>query len=123
MKSRFFLHGTGLFVALSAGVALAQTGGDYELTWSTIDGGGETFSTGGDYELGGTIGQPDAGEMTGGPPEADYALTGGFWFGADSTTPPPASVPTTSHSGMALTLLLVLTAGALVIRRSVPARA
>ncbi|MCX7841184.1 MAG: hypothetical protein N2559_17235 [Anaerolineae bacterium] len=53
----------------------AQSGGTYELTWSTIDGGGATFSTGGTYELGGTIGQPDAGTQSGGT----YVLSGGFW--------------------------------------------
>ena len=50
--------------------------GDYEITWSSIDGGGGR-STGGDYALVGTIGQPDAGEMAGG----DYELSGGFWPG------------------------------------------
>ena len=43
---------------------LAQTVGDYEISWSTIDGGGGQ-STVGDYALVGTIGQPDAGEMAG----------------------------------------------------------
>jgi hypothetical protein len=57
--------------------ALAQSGGDYELTWSTVDGGGCMFSTGGGYSLGGTVGQPDAGLLTGG----DYNLGGGFWAG------------------------------------------
>ena len=33
------------------------------------------FSSGGDFELGGSIGQPDAGVMTGG----DFELVGGFW--------------------------------------------
>ena len=47
---------------------------DYEISWSTIDGGGGR-STGGDYALVGTIGQPDAGQMSGG----DYRLSGGFW--------------------------------------------
>ena len=67
------------FVALhqTQDVALAQSGGDYDLTWNTVDGGGATFSTGGDYSLGGTIGQPDAGLLTGG----DYTLAGGFWGG------------------------------------------
>ena len=37
-----------LLVLLPA-LALAQTGGGYDLTWSTIDGGGYTFSTGGSY--------------------------------------------------------------------------
>ena len=58
-------------------LALAQTGGPYDLSWSTIDGGGHTFSTGGDYSLGGTIGQPDPGLLTGG----EYTLGGGFWGG------------------------------------------
>jgi len=48
--------------------------GDYEISWSTIDGGGGR-STGGDYAVVGTIGQADAGEMSGG----DYQLSGGFW--------------------------------------------
>jgi hypothetical protein len=59
------------------GTALAQSGGPYDLTWSTIDAGGHTFSRGGDYTLGGTIGQPDAGLLTGG----DFTLGGGFWAG------------------------------------------
>ena len=46
-----------------------------ELTRSTIDGGGVMFSKGGDLELSGTIGQPDAGVLTGGA----FELTGGFW--------------------------------------------
>lgn len=67
------------FVALrqTQGIILAQTGGGYDLTWNTIDGGGYTFSQGGGYSLGGTIGQPDAGAMGGG----DYTLSGGFWGG------------------------------------------
>jgi hypothetical protein len=55
---------------------LAQTGGDYELTWSTIDGGGG-ISSGGPYELLVTIGQPDAAAVSGG----DYELLGGFLTG------------------------------------------
>ncbi len=46
----------------------------YAIDWFTIDGGGGT-STGGVYSVSGTIGQPDAGRMTG----ASYALDGGFW--------------------------------------------
>ena len=65
-----------LMMAIVAAVpvsVLAMTGGDYEISWSTIDGGGGR-STGGDYALVGTIGQPDAGDMAGG----DYELSGGF---------------------------------------------
>ena len=51
----------------------------------TIDGGGGA-SGGGDFTLNGTIGQPDAGTMSGG----NYSLAGGFW-GAIQT---PPSIPT-----------------------------
>jgi hypothetical protein len=57
-----------------ATLASAQTGGEFELTWSTIDAGGGT-SSGGEFVLDGTIGQPDAGELSGG----EFALSGGFW--------------------------------------------
>jgi hypothetical protein len=69
-----------LLLALATALVLpvlAQTGGGYDLTWSTVDGGGATFSEGGGYKLGGTIGQPDAGAMA----DGDYALSGGFWGG------------------------------------------
>lgn len=56
--------------------ASGQTGGSYELSWSTVDGGGG-ISSGGDFILRGTIGQPDAGVMGGGK----YELLGGFWPG------------------------------------------
>ena len=66
---------TALLLAQRA--AAGQTGGGYDLTWNSIDGGGATFSTGGGYSLGGTIGQADAGAASGGA----YALSGGFWAG------------------------------------------
>ncbi len=65
-----------LLLAIAAGVS-AQSGGGYDLTWSTVDGGGYTFSTGGGYSLGGIVGQADAGALTGG----GYTLAGGFWGG------------------------------------------
>ena len=46
--------------------------------FSAQDAGGYTFSAGGAYSLGGTIGQADAGVMSGGT----YTLVGGFWGGA-----------------------------------------
>ena len=72
--------GASIFVAMCLALLLpgslfAQSGGDYDLSWSTIDGGGGMWSTGGTYSFGGTIGQPDAGKMSGGA----YALAGGFW--------------------------------------------
>ena len=66
-----------LLMALVAGAGPP----DFEITPSTIDGGGVMRSTGDDFELSGTIGQPDAGTMTG----DDYELSGGFWFGLAPT--------------------------------------
>ena len=65
-----------LVVALGLISAAALTD-DFELDWFTIDGGGDMWTTGGDFELSGTIGQPDAGVMSGG----EFELVGGFWAG------------------------------------------
>ena len=55
--------------------AVAQSGGPCELTWDTLDSSGS--ATGGPYALDATVGQPEAGEISGG----DYTLGGGFWGG------------------------------------------
>jgi hypothetical protein len=65
-------------LVVSVSVVLAQIGGGYDLTWSTLDNGGTTSSSGGSYALNGTIGQADAGTQSGGA----YTLVGGFWGGA-----------------------------------------
>lgn len=57
----------------------------YSVDWHTIDGGGGT-SAGGGFMLAGTVGQPDAGEMSGG----NYVLVGGFWGGGATSTGEPA---------------------------------
>jgi hypothetical protein len=71
-----------LLVALACllvvSAVLAATSDDYDLSWWTVDGGGQTFSSDGRYSLGGTAGQPDAGVLKGG----GYTLAGGFWGGA-----------------------------------------
>ncbi len=64
---------------LMVSIVVAQSGGGYDLSWSTIDGGGGS-SSGGGYSLAGTIGQADAGTLGGG----GYTLNGGFWSGAVS---------------------------------------
>ena len=64
------LFGLAAAFALAASVS-AQ---NYSIDWFTIDGGGGT-STGGVYSVSGTIGQPDAGALSGG----SYTLVGGFW--------------------------------------------
>lgn len=67
--STFF---TIITLALVSSIAYAQSGSEM-LSWTVDSGGGDM--TGGAYLLRGTIGQPDAGVMTGG----DYTLIGGFW--------------------------------------------
>ena len=81
MNRKIFLIAFALLLLIalttsqSISSASAQSGGGYDLTWNSIDGGGGMFSTGGNYSLGGTIGQADAGTMSGG----NYSLIGGFW--------------------------------------------
>ncbi|MCB0242072.1 MAG: hypothetical protein KDI12_01600, partial [Anaerolineae bacterium] len=82
-RLRIFL--APLLVFAFAAVALAQSGGGYDLTWNTSDSGGGV-SSGSGYALQGTVGQPDAGNLTG----SGYTLRGGFW-GNDQTA---GQVPT-----------------------------
>ena len=67
-------------IGLGAAIAMLGATGilanDYALDWWTVDNGGQMFSTGGGFELAGTIGQPDAGAISGG----EFELSGGFWF-------------------------------------------
>lgn len=79
MKKHTRFHwSAGLLVCvlllLASGLAYAST--DPAIPWWTADGGGGTSSAG-NYSLSGTIGQADAGAMTGG----NYRLAGGFWGG------------------------------------------
>jgi hypothetical protein len=64
---------------LLASPVLAQSGEGYDLTWSTVDGGGGTLTTGGVYSVIGTIGQPEAGLVSGG----DFTVGGGFLPGGE----------------------------------------
>jgi len=65
-----------LGLLLSGAILWAQTGGEFDLSWSTVDGGGGT-AEGGAFVVQGTVGQADAGAMSGGA----YELQGGFWNG------------------------------------------
>jgi hypothetical protein len=77
MKIKVILVGVVLvaLLFLAGGLAYAEVTG-YQLSWWTVDGGGGT-SNSSTYDLSGTIGQPDAGRMSGG----GYVLAGGFWGG------------------------------------------
>ncbi len=66
----------------------------YSIDWFTIDGGGGA-STGGVYAVSGTIGQPDAGTMSGG----NYTLQGGFWGVAVAIQTEGAPLLTITKSG------------------------
>ena len=73
-RSGYQVARSGYQVARS-GYQVARSG--YDLSWWTVDGGGQTFSVGGNYSLAGTIGQADAGQLTG----EGYRLGGGFAIG------------------------------------------
>ncbi len=65
---------------LSAASLSLEAHAQLAVSWSTIDGGGQS-SAGGIYAVTGTIGQPDAGTLAGG----GRVCLGGFW-GSDTTT-------------------------------------
>ncbi len=71
------LAGAAITLAAFLSLAPPATAQVFDLSWYTIDGGGEMFTAGGNFELSGTNGQPDAGRMRGG----DFELLGGFWPG------------------------------------------
>lgn len=73
----------GLALALSWTFAAPLVAQNVAIDWSTTDGGGGD-STGGAYTIHSTIGQSDAGTLSGG----NYVIEGGFWSGAFSATPP-----------------------------------
>ena len=79
MKTLLISAAAVLLLALNLN---AQT---YSIDWFKVAGGGGT-STGGVFTVSGTIGQHDAGSMTGG----QYALTGGFW-GIVGVVPTPGA--------------------------------
>jgi hypothetical protein len=63
-----------IILSLLAGSAACLASDPYRIDWFKIASGGGA-SAGGAYSVSGTIGQPDAGAMSGGP----FTLTGGFW--------------------------------------------
>lgn len=91
---RFVLAAAAILALLAAPTAwvYAQVGGNFDLSWSTIDGGGGT-STGSTFNLKDTIGQPDAGAQSGG----SFSIEGGFWSsGPSMPTNTPTNTPTST---------------------------
>jgi hypothetical protein len=77
MKRRYvykLLIAACIICFVAGGVALAQSGGVFELRSATVDGGGGS-SAGGAFILSGTAGQADAGTLSGG----DFTIHAGFW--------------------------------------------
>lgn len=67
-----------MFVAVTtSGMVYAQSGGSFDLSWWTVDGGGGTVG-GGTYVLMSTAGQPDAGPALS-DASGRFTLLGGFW--------------------------------------------
>ena len=62
-------------ILITLALAAVAVGDSFDVQRSTSDGGGVMFSTAGDFELSGTIGQPDAGALSGGV----FMVSGGFW--------------------------------------------
>lgn len=65
----------------SASLALAQSGGGYDLHWNVPAAGGGAMSGANGYTLNGTVAQADAspaGALNG---ANGYAMQGGFWAG------------------------------------------
>ena len=63
-------------IAAATAVLAQSSGGDFELTRTTIDAGGGT-ATGPDFEVVGTIAQPEANaRLSAG---GEFLLAGGFW--------------------------------------------
>jgi hypothetical protein len=85
-RALWLAHCALLLVATAAALSMparAQSGGSFDLTRNTVVGGGVMGSKGGDYTLSGTVGQADAGALTG----DGYALAGGFWGGGSASSP------------------------------------
>ena len=91
MKITLWLTGIVWFVLAGEGTSRAQ---NFSIDWYKISGGGAT-STGGVYRVTGTIGQPEAGAVSGGR----YSLDGGFWGVALAVQTPGAPLLTAVRSG------------------------
>ena len=104
-----------LFTCLTAVFVAARVchGQQFQIDWSSIDGGGGT-STGGVYSVSGTIGQPDAGKLSGG----NFTLAGGFWGGVSGASPAGAPTLAIQASGGFATISWSPTAPGYVLQSS-----
>jgi hypothetical protein len=84
---RFLALTVLLTLCLFTGGVLAQSN-SYNLTWSTIDGGGALTRIGEGYTVSSSIGQPDAGVLA----SDQYSIVGGFWAQGSVNPLPQARV-------------------------------
>lgn len=87
MRTRFLL------LILSGGLSTALAA-DWQINWWTLDGGGGTSTNAGGLSLSGTVGQPDAGVMTGGT----LRLVGGLWGFKQGATVTCPCIPTKTET-------------------------
>jgi hypothetical protein len=74
-------------ITVAAFTLVCNLQAQHALDWFKIAGGGGTVSGNG-YSLSGTVGQPDAGSLSGG----NFSFTGGFWSIVESSGAPPLSI-------------------------------
>jgi hypothetical protein len=81
MKPKMYLMALLVIAALilAAGSVSAGPTASYDIPWWTVEGGGGDSSAG-QYTLSGTVGQMDAGVLSG----TGYRLSGGYWEGAQT---------------------------------------
>lgn len=99
----------GAAALLSAGVVQAQ----YNIDWWSIDGGGGR-STGGVFSVTGTIGQADAGLLSGGT----YTLQGGFWGVVAAIQTPGAPTLSITQANALVTVSWPIPADGWVLERT-----
>ena len=80
IKKHAFQAGCVLVLLGLLSAAVAQQGGVYEITKSTLNSSGGGKSSAGTYEVQGTIAQLDASEELSG---GSFSVTGGFWPGSN----------------------------------------
>jgi hypothetical protein len=98
-KARWTMLALQSLLGLATLDVAAQT--NFAIDWWSVDGGGGGGG-GGAYELWGTIGQPDAGSLSGG----DFAIEAGFWAATLPVNHRPLMAPVTlwAWKNTALTL-------------------
>ena len=85
-----------LIFAAWLGLSLQGWGQSASVEWWSVDGGG-TVITGGLYTVRGVIGQPDAGQMSGG----NFSVAGGF-LSVIGTVPPALAITLTTTNSIIL---------------------